>query len=247
MKTQLYFYLIFISLLSLSACQTESIPADDLDLGRAYYPVETGKYIEYAYDSLVYDDGGSSKYSSSGFIKEQIDSLLEETAFEKEYRLIKYWRKQNTDPWVLTDVETIHQSKTEIIRSEENLPFIRLVFPNSQNTRWNGNALFDENIIVKVSGEPIKMYQGWEYKVVKKNYSATIGQFELDSLLEVEEVFDDSSIFSLRSVSQVYARGIGPVYREMKIYDSQRPIAGKPWEDYAEKGFYLKQTMVAHN
>ncbi|MBK8112101.1 MAG: hypothetical protein IPK46_18130 [Saprospiraceae bacterium] len=160
MKIQLYFYLTFISLLSLSACQPESIPADDLDLGTAFYPVETGKYIEYAYDSLVYDDGGSSKYSSSGFIKEQIDSLLEETAYEKEYRLIKYWRKQNTDPWLLTDVETIHQSKAEIIRSEENLPFIRLVFPNSQNTRWNGNALFDENIIVKVSGRAYEDVSG---------------------------------------------------------------------------------------
>lgn len=247
MKIRLLPHLFFVSLLSIWACESESIPADDLDTGTGFYPVETGKYIEYAYDSLVYDDGGSSKFSYSGFIKEEIDSLLEETAFEKEYRLIKYWRKKNTDPWVLTDVETIHQSKSEIIRSEENLPFIRLVFPNTKNTRWNGNSLFDENIIVKISGEPIKMYQGWEYKVVRKNYADQIGSFSLDSLLEVEEVFDDASIFSLRAVNQVYAKGIGPVYREMKIYDSQRPIAGKPWEDYAEKGFYLKQTMVAHN
>ena len=245
-KTLLYFIVLGLFAAFVS-CQKESIPADQLDKQTAYYPLVPGKYIDFAYDSIVYDENGTQTYHYSGFIREKIDTLLKENETEKQYRLIKYWRPDTLQNWQISDVETITLTDNQLIRTEENLPFIRLVFPPSLNKRWNGNALFDEDIIVKFAGESIRMFQGWEYKVIQKDIKGNVGNFALDSLLEVEEVFDDESIFSLRSSKQLYAKGIGPVKREMKIYDTQRPQPGKAWETYAEKGFSLVQTMIAHN
>ena len=67
------------------------------------------------------------------------------------------------------------------------------------------------------------MFWGWEYKVIQKILRATLVIFALDSLLEVEEVLTMNPYFSLRSNKRLYAKGIGPVKREMKIYDTQRP------------------------
>lgn len=238
--------ILLLFVIGLMSCEEESIPADSLKKQQEYYPLAEGKYIDYAYDSLVFDDAGVTKYRYQGYIREKIDSLLKNDG-EKQYRLIKYWRRDTTDSWLPTDVETVTVSDQQLIRTEENLPFIRLIFPPNLNARWNGNALFDENITVKISGEPLQMFQGWEYRIVQKDITGKIGNFALDSLLEVQEVSDNASIFSLRYAKQTYARGIGPVKREMKIYDSQRPMPGKPWEEYAEKGFSLVQTMIAHN
>ena len=239
---------LFLFVLALfTACEKESLPASEFSKQKEYYPLVPGKYIDFQYDSIVYDENGTAKYAYSGFIREKIDTLLKDSESEKQYRLIKYWRKDSTDLWLITDVETITVTDNQLIRTEENLPFIRLVFPPEKNKRWNGNALFDENIIVKFAGESIRMFQGWEYKITDKDYTASIGQADLDSLVRVEEVNDAESIFSLRYSSQVYAKGIGPVKREMKIYDTQRPQPGKAWEEYAEKGFSLVQTMISHN
>ena len=245
-KAPLIFGSLF-ALLLLFSCEKESIPADQLDKETDYYPLVIGKYIDYAYDSIVYDENGSATLRYQGFIREQIDSVLKSNDDEKQFRLIKYWRRDSLQNWVISDVESVTLTDNQLIRSEENLPFIRLIFPPALNKRWNGNALFDENIVVKFAGESIRMFQGWEYKIVQKDISGTIGSFALDSLLEVEEVNDDESIFSLRYSKQTYAKGIGPVKREMRIYDTQHPEPGKPWEDYAEKGFSLVQTMIAHN
>ncbi|MBK8700493.1 MAG: hypothetical protein IPN29_13565 [Saprospiraceae bacterium] len=234
-------------LFMLDACNEESIPATLFPEDKAYYPLESGKFITYKYDSIVYDDQGFTKYNLSGYIREVTGELLKNTEDEQQYRLIKYWRKDTTDMWLLTDVETITATDGKLIRTEENLPFIRLVFPNDPNIRWNGNALFDENTTVKVYGEPIKMFQGWSYEVINKDVPLTLPAIALDSTLEVIEVDDDASIFSKRYVKQVYAKDIGPVKREMQIYDTQRPDAGKPWESYAEKGFSLVQVMIDHN
>ena len=37
----------------------------------AYYPLVPGKYIDFAYDSIVYDENGTQTYHYSGFIREK--------------------------------------------------------------------------------------------------------------------------------------------------------------------------------
>ncbi len=245
-----YIHILALVLCFFVACKKESISADTLNKGLEYYPVNVGKYIVYSYDSVIYDNKGINKYNFSGFIKEEIAEKITETDLETKYKLIKYWKKKIEENWVLTDVETLTSTDDKVIKTEENLPFIKLVFPNNNSVFWNGNALFDENIEVKIYGEPLAIYQGWRYKVENKESTAIFNN-ETYNVLDVIQV-DNSrdtkpSIFNRRYSKEVFAKGIGLVKKEMKIYDTQNPDPNKPWEEYAQKGYSLTQQMIDHN
>jgi hypothetical protein len=234
-----------------SSCEEEKIEASTIDKGFDYFPLAVGKFIIYKYDSIIYDNKGIDKFPFSGFIKEEIAEVISETPSETKYKVIKYWRKNATDLWQLTDVEAITKSSDKIIKTEENLPFIKLVFPNNNNATWRGNGLFDDNIEIKVYGEPMKIYQSWDYTIENKGSQLTFGELKFNETLEVLQTDNlrdsKSSIFNRRFSKEIFAKGIGMIQKEMRIYDSQKPLAGKPWEDYAEKGYSLIQTIVEHN
>ncbi len=239
--------LLFFFCCTIMACKKETIGLDTFDRGLDYYPVSAGKYITYAYDSVVYDNKGVDKYYLKGYIKEEIAEKISEIDGETKYKLIKYWKRKDVDNWVLTDVESIAKSNTKIIKTEENLPFIKLVFPNNNNVSWNGNALFDDNIEVKIYGEPIKIYRFWNYKIANKGSQVNINGLIYNEVLDVIQIDDSKSNRERRYSKETFAKGIGMVKKEMKIYDTQNPQTGKPWEEYAEKGYSLVQTIIDHN
>jgi hypothetical protein len=240
------FLLCFFSSCIIVACKKESIDTSTFDKGLDYYPVTIGKYIIYSYDSIIYDNKGIDKFYLKGFIKEEIAEKISANDIETKYKLLKYWKAKIEDNWVLTDVESLTVSNEKIIKTEENLPFIKMVFPNKNNVTWNGNALFDDNIVVKIAGEPIEIYIFWDYKIINRGNPASIGGFNFNEVLDVVQTDTDESRERRYSV-ETFAKGIGLVKKEMKIYDTQIPQTGKPWEDYAEKGFSLVQTIIEHN
>jgi hypothetical protein len=67
-------------------------------------------------------------------------------------------------------------------------------------------------------------------------------------VLTVREA-DSENLIELRRSRVKYAKGIGLVYRELWVLDTQciEQCDGKPWEEKAEKGFILSQTITAHN
>jgi hypothetical protein len=60
---------------------------------------------------------------------------------------------------------------------------------------------------------------------------------------------DSENLIELRLAHEKYARGVGLVYRELWILDTQciEDCIGMTWEQKAEKGFILKQTLIDHN
>ncbi len=248
---KLFSTILFAACFLFMSCKKESIDATTYDKGESYVPIEIGKYITYEYDSTIYDNKGIDKYIFKGFIKEEIAEKISETNGEIKYKLIKYWKKNLADQWLLTDVETITKSPTNLVKTEENLPFIKMVFPNNNGTSWKGNGLFDENIIVKVYGEGLAIYQDWTYKIENKGSSRTYKDKEYKDVLDVVQKDDGRdpghSIYARRYSKEIFAKGIGLIRKEMEIFETQKPIANKPWDAYAEKGYSLTQTIIDHN
>ena len=231
----------------LNSCQEESIPYVEPDQGKDFYPAIVGKYITYKYDSVIFDDNGLTKYNLSGFIRETVSEVIEENDNFKKYKIIKYWRPNDSVQWTLTDVESTTIYEDRIVKTEENLPFIKMIFPNEVETKWDGNAMFDESIIVTVYGEEIKPYEYWEYEVVSKNTPLNINGKLFSETLEVIQVDDNTSNRSKRYSTETFAKGIGLIRKEMKIYETQNPQEGQPWENYAQKGYSLVQEVIDHN
>jgi hypothetical protein len=96
-----------------------------------------------------------------------------------------------------------------------------------------------------VNGDPIKVYQGWNYEVTSKGDKEKIGNEEVNALY-VLQVDKELSLRKRYSIEK-YGEGIGLVYREMEIYETQNFKPNQPWLTFAQAGYYLRQEMIAHN
>ncbi|HQW46074.1 MAG TPA: hypothetical protein PLZ98_03315, partial [Chitinophagaceae bacterium] len=49
-------WLLIIMLSVFTSCKRQVIPADDVELGKDYFPLTIGHFIEYDVDSLLFND-----------------------------------------------------------------------------------------------------------------------------------------------------------------------------------------------
>ena len=222
----------------------------------AYFPLILGKYIVYAVDSVVYDfiPGGILRDSSRTFVREVVADTLRDNTGQLVYALERYERRSSDAPWQLQAIRTAARTKQQAIATENNLRFLKLVFPMDRRSEWNGNVWIDPDLEVEVAGERMRLFSNWRYEVDSIDVKANIGPFSFDSVLVVTEA-DDTNIIEKRFSKARYAKGVGLVQREQWILDSQycnrtpppADCTTKPWRDKAEKGYILKQTAIEYN
>lgn len=249
MKNHLFF-LAFGLLASLLLAACKQTPDDySIEQGLEYFPLEVGKFIEYQVDSTIFDPtGDTAVFFSTTFVKEEIIDTLSDNNGNTLYKIEHFERAADTLPWTIRKVLTESIQGNQAIRTEDNLRFIKLVFPVKKSKSWDGNIHFNSGLIVTVAGETLEMFKGWSYRVNTVNEPASIGTFQFDETTTVREA-DTENLIELRRSTATYAKGVGLVYREVWILDTQciDDCIGKPWEEKAEKGFILKQTILKHN
>lgn len=246
---KLSFLFVLSSMLLFFAACKETPDDFKSELGLDYFPLEVGKFIEYQLDSTIFDpNGDTTVYHSTTFAKETIVDTLSDNNGNILYKIEHFERAADSLPWAIKKVLSISVQDYQAIRIEDNLRFIKLTFPVEKGTSWDGNVHFNEALIVTVAGETIEMFKGWNYRVKAVDEPLAIGAFQFDKTATVEEA-DNENLIELRKSSAIYAKGIGLVYRELWILDTQciDDCIGKPWEEKAEKGFILKQTILNHN
>ncbi|MFQ5445443.1 MAG: hypothetical protein ACE5FF_00780 [Saprospiraceae bacterium] len=238
----------FYMLLVVLSCK--NTPDDfNPDFGYDYFPLEVGKYWVYSVDSTIYNPTGDSLASvTHRLIKEEITDTLHDNTGEVLYKIEHYERAADTLPWQITKVLTQSITENQGRRTEDNLRFIKMPFPLRINDQWDGNAFFDPLLIVTVAGESLVMFKNWSYKVEQKDTPEDIGGFSFPAVATIRQA-DNENLIELRISREKYAKGVGLVYREMWILDTQciEPCIGQTWEEKAEKGFILKQTIIGFN
>ena len=159
----------------------------------------TGKYWVYE----VHEDRYSlseAPTSSTYFVKETIGELLSTAQDTKTLKLIRYKRSRSTDSWKADSIWTIQQQPDKIIRTENNIAFVNLIFPIGSNTSWNRNEYNTRP--VSLSGyEKV----GQDYVLNEKRYANTI---------LVTDSENDSTAISLNRQLAAYAYQTGLIYRE---------------------------------
>ncbi len=236
------------ALFFLQSCKTEK-DNYDTDLGYGYMALEVGKYIVYEVDSTIYDPTGDSliAYSKTYFKEEIIDTLLDNNE-NVLYRTERFERKELGAPWQVTKVFTQSIQDNQGIVTEDNLRFVKMGFPVRANNSWNGLVHFDPSLTVTVAGESIEMFKGWDYRIENADEAETIGAFQFENVMTLREA-DNDNLIELRVSREKYAKGVGLVYRERWILDTQciEGCEGMAWEEKAEKGFITKQVIIDHN
>ncbi len=249
-----YFSLLFFVLL-IAACSTDStIEQIDIDYGYDYYPLSVGKYIIYDVDSITYDpDNGNTLIDTNSYqIQEEIVDTLIDNSGRTVYVIHYQTRNHATEPWQLEAVYSAVQTESALIKTEDNLPFTKLVFPIKIDSTWDGNRLFnDENVIASVRGETLNIFKNWESKVKSNQTSIDIGNQTFNDVISVIHA-DDENLIERRYVEEKYSRTIGLIEKKVMILDTQcggnlSACDGLTWEEKAEKGFILKMVVNSYN
>ena len=133
-----FYYLIVLIIIFSCSKENEAVNAD---LGYAYAGLEVGNYVVYDVDSFFYDDFDNTIDSNYYKIKEEVDSKFIDLEGEDAFKIIRYRKQNDTTDWVVTDVWTSKITASNYQKVEENIRFIKLIFPARDSKTWNGNAL----------------------------------------------------------------------------------------------------------
>lgn len=249
---------LFLSVF-MGACErvTEELPQAD----RAYYPIVQDKYKIYQVDSVVYDEYNCNRQTNSYQIKEVTGASFVDGEGQQAYRLERHWRATAADPWVLVGVWSEKIEGNQIQRVEDNQRFVKMVFPVQTTKKWDGITYIRRDTLVPIRGGTIDLYKDWEmftYQGVGESFLDTVSNTVYPEAVQIMQV-DKTNNIERRFSTEVYAKGIGLVYKEMRILDSQcrtprctgqSDIAScltTPWEIKAEKGYILTQSLLEHN
>jgi len=213
--------------------------------GAEYFPLAVGHTWTYRVDSVVYDNAGLRIDSSSNLVRERItEQYFDEEGLEN-FRLERAVYNHSDGTWQVRDIWSASLEERHAYRNEENLRFAKLNFPVKEGKTWAGNAFIDENITVKIAGEPIKMFQNWgEYEYLTIGQAERIGELDHNSVCTVLQTDLEDKITRRYSLEK-YASGTGLVYKSMMILNTQKFDSEQPWEIKAEEGFILEQTLLS--
>ena len=262
MKTIFFFCTVALSMAYFSCKKNK--PSEDLTLtkGLNYYPLEVGKYVTYQLDSIVFhsQSGGDCNFvgdTSHYFLKEEVVDVFEDNTGETNYIIERYTRENENEPWNIIDVWNTKVTDTQVERVEENLRFIKLVFPVWEGERWDGNSFLSQDTSIALGGESIEFYRYWEekYEYGLVDVKEEINGIAFDSVMTIiQSPGDTLDKIHYRFSVEKYARNVGLVYKEMWILDNNccgfndlGPCKDVAWEDKAEKGLILRQKVIGFN
>jgi len=202
------------AILGISSCKDK---ADEytVDYGYEYYPTDSGHYVIYDVDSIIYRNADPQAIDSVSF---QLKELYAGTFFDTVQNQLKYRieyqrRKTANDPWQNERVWYAVKEQTNMQRVENDIKFIKLIFPPRQNATWDGN------IYAAKTGQ-FEYLNDWTYTYQNVDQPATINGQTFDKTLMVSHI-GDSNLIELLKSREMYAKGVGLVYKEFVQMEKQ--------------------------
>mgnify|MGYP001577640639 CR=1 FL=1 len=198
------------------------------DLGYNYFPADIGVWVVYDVDSIVYNDFTDSVETYNYQIKEIVESAFIDGEGRETRRLERYIRLTDTLPWSINDVWFANRTASRAEKVEENVRFIKLIFPVKNGALWNGNAA--------------NTLGNRDYQYVETNVSMAVGGILFDSVLTVLQRDEDLGIVKDYFLEK-YAKNAGMVYK-VAIHLEQ-DVVDPSWKD-PQKGYDLKMTVKSY-
>ncbi|NKQ38193.1 MAG: hypothetical protein HF967_01715, partial [Methanosarcinales archaeon] len=110
-------------------------------MAKDFYPLQIGFWQEYKVDSIIFSDFTDpiTIDTFSYFIKENIESKYKDLKGEDNYRIEQFKKNDNSSSYLINHIISVKQTSTNLQRVENDLRFIKLVFPAKKDLSWNGN------------------------------------------------------------------------------------------------------------
>ncbi|MCH2046767.1 MAG: hypothetical protein MK212_21815 [Saprospiraceae bacterium] len=265
MKFKSIIILSLASLLCLTyACTNEIEEFSGVDM--SYAPLVPGTYIDYQVDSIIFslDIQGDT---FTHYVREEIDSMDYDNLGYPYYRLNRYERADTSLPWSLKYVWVMQHVNNQLHRVERNLRYINMTFPAELDITWDGLVFLRQDTVVPytytttgnelIPRETINQFKDWdEFAYTAIDEPMSFNNLSFDNTLTINQV-DKINNIERRYATEIYAKDIGLIYKEMQILDTQcsdstafpngiLDCINVPWLEKAERGFVLKQTVLGY-
>jgi hypothetical protein len=208
-----------------------------LDQGYSYFPLIAGRELIYQVDSIgwlgfTYDPTLHTITidSVSYQIKEVVEDFFYDMQGRQTARVVRYRRQTPADPWVVYKVFTANLNPASAERFEDNVKYIKLVFPVKEGEKWTGqeyNPMLNDTL-----------YDPWEYEYTSVNEPMQLNALSFDSVLTVLQK-DESTLVGNQYYQEQYAAGTGMIYKEYMHQDLD--IGG-----YIKNGFIYKESLISN-
>ncbi len=231
------------------SCKKESV---DLKLTplTEYFPLQVGNSFTYRLDSTVYLSFGTTVATISYMAKDSITGTFNDNTGRTAYLVYRYLTDTSMKaPFVYnSSYYVVPTEKTIEVTDANNLHFINLVQPVTEETTWQGNAYID----TKSFSTDLAYMDNWNYTYQNINAPFTILKGPLDStitVIGVDETRPDDSPFDPQYFKQrdyaeeVYAKGVGLIYKEF-IHWIWQPSDNINPGHYEDGSYGIKMNLV---
>ena len=246
-----FLFILFAGIL-FSSCSKETEEFETEALSE-YLPTQTGKYISYRVDSTVFINFGANIIVRSYQEKHQVDALLTDNLGRPAYRVFRYERDEaGAGAWQPSGSYFITPVNNTVEVIENNLRFLKLTSPIKEANTWKGNRFL-----------PTEPYDGfydfsnddampdWDYTYTDKDRSITLAGKTYANTVTVEQIKDSVNIpVTIQSAYgqinysvETYAKGIGLIHQEVRMWEYQPPSTPRP----GYRGFGIKRSIIDHN
>ncbi|GAB3988908.1 hypothetical protein GCM10028807_12590 [Spirosoma daeguense] len=215
------------TLFALSNCQS---PTTDPALNdNQYVPLQTGHYVTYDVEEQRYALNAQPVHLSYQR-KDVIGEAYKDVTGQTAYRLLRFRRSDERQPWQADSIWSVRISNNEFVRTENGRDFIKLLLPVYNELSWDGNQ---RNIL------GVDTYTA---RNVKASFYVQDKKFD-NTVTIVEQ--NDSTLISQDKRIDVYARQVGLIYQErtqLQFCSSSPACIGRNQIDYGTRQIHRVRT-----
>ncbi|GAB2797380.1 hypothetical protein GCM10027275_48540 [Rhabdobacter roseus] len=182
---------------ALWACQPDTQPQPGPGYG--YFPLEVGRYAEYEVTETNYLLNQPTPTTRTYYLRETVIDSSTSLDQQRVYRIEHAVRNAPSEPWRVDSVLTAWRTPNQAVRTENGQPIVRMVFPITERTPWNGH-------VYTTLGER------W-FEARHVGTPATVGGTLFERTATIVRQ-DDSTLLSQQRQLETYAEGVGLIRRE---------------------------------
>lgn len=234
--------LTLLLLTGLFSCTKTTLP--DLTTAIEYYPLQVGKFITYRLDSTVYTKLNTQKETRSYLVQDLVEATIQDNLGRTAYRIRRTLRgPTDTTRWTDNATFLVVSTGNKIEFLDNNLRFIKLVNPISSLTTWKGNSF------IQTGDDMLRFYENWDYNYDKIQEPYTVNGIIYPETITVNQVDqvdgnpnDKRFYFEVNRSKEVYAKGIGLIYKDF-LHETWQPVSAS----YESNSFGIRLTILNHN
>jgi hypothetical protein len=182
------------------SCDIEKNVPGTSGWGQEYFPLEGNSYRIYDVNKIDYSILGNID-SARYYLKEVVSDSFLNLNNEYSYVLGRYKKSGLESEWALDSVWTATRYQGKVVVTENNVPYIKLVFPVLENKKWDGNMMngFDEE----------------KYTMGNIGRAFTSGKVNHPATLSILQKDNPDTLLVREKKWEVYGKNIGLIYKEI--------------------------------